>query len=159
MNFQVSKSMALLLNPNSTIVPPSFMANLTGTWLETYWQDDTPTRFEMAIAQGGNALSGNILDDGNLGEATITGEAIGRNIQFSKRYVSAFQGKILYQGLLSEDENLMQGEWGLKMYSSAYGEITDSGRWEAIRSENDLANELTQYLARKKELSLVSGVL
>jgi hypothetical protein len=134
------------------------MANLTGTWLGTYWQDDMPTRFEMAIAQGGNALSGNILDDGNLGEATITGEAIGRNIQFSKRYVSAFQGKIIYQGLLSEDENLMQGEWGLKMYSSAYGEITDSGRWEAIRSENDLANELTQYLARKKDLALVSGV-
>jgi hypothetical protein len=91
------------------------MANLTGNWIGTYWQDDMPTRFEMAIAQGGNALSGNalsgnILDDGNLGEATITGEAIGRNIQFSKRYISAFQGKILYQGLLSEDEKLMQGE-------------------------------------------------
>jgi hypothetical protein len=52
----------------------------------------------------------------------------------------------------------MQGEWTLKMYSPAYGEITDSGRWEAIRSENDLANELTQYLARKKDLALVSGV-
>jgi hypothetical protein len=135
------------------------MANLTGTWLGTYWQDDMPTRFEMVIVQGGNALSGNILDDGNLGEATITGKAIGRTIQFSKRYVSAFQGNIIYQGLLSEDENLMQGEWILKMYSPAYGEMTDSGRWEAIRSENDLANELTQYLAKKKELASVSGVL
>jgi hypothetical protein len=135
------------------------MANLTGTWLGTYWQDDMPTRFEMSIAQGGNALSGNILDDGNLGEATITGEAIGRNIQFSKRYISISQGNILYQGLLSEDEHLMQGEWILKMYSSTYGEMIDSGRWEATRSENDLANELTQYLAKKKELSLVSGVL
>lgn len=135
------------------------MVNLTGTWLGTYWQDDMPTRFEMLIAQGGNTLSGNILDDGNLGEATITGEAIGRNIQFSKRYISISQGNILYQGLLSEDENLMQGEWILKMYSPAYGEMTDSGRWEATRSENDLSNELTQYLAKKKELSLVSGVL
>jgi hypothetical protein len=134
------------------------MANLTGTWLGTYWQDDMPTRFEMAIAQGGNALSGNILDDGNLGEATITGKAIGRNIQFSKRYISAFQGNILYQGLLSEDESLMQGEWILKMYSPANGEITDSGRWEAVRSDNDLSNELTKYLAKKKELTLVSGV-
>jgi hypothetical protein len=130
------------------------MANLTGT----YWQDDTPTRFEMAIAQGGNALSGNILDDGNLGEATLTGEAIGRNIQFSKKYVSTFQGNIIYQGLLSEDENLMEGEWTLKMYSPAYGEITDSGRWEATRGENDLSDELTQYLAKEKELVLVSGV-
>jgi hypothetical protein len=135
------------------------MANLTGTWLGTYWQDDMPTRFEMSIAQGGNALSGNILDDGDLGEATITGKAIGRNIQFSKRYISIPQGKILYQGLLSEDENLMQGEWILKMSSLAYGEMTDSGRWEATRNENDLSNELTQYLAKKKELSLVSGVL
>jgi hypothetical protein len=108
---------------------------------------------------GGNALSGNILDDGNLGEATITGEVIGRNVQFSKRYVGVSQGNILYQGLLSEDENLMQGEWTLKMYSPVHGEITDSGRWEAIRSENDLANELTQYLAKKKDLALVSGVL
>jgi hypothetical protein len=135
------------------------MANLTGTWLGTYWQDDMPTRFEMSIAQGGNAINGNILDDGNLGEATITGEAIGRNIQFSKRYISISQGNILYQGLLSEDENLMQGEWILKMSSSTYGEMMDSGRWEATRSENDLSNELTQYLAKKKELSLVSGVL
>jgi hypothetical protein len=134
------------------------MANLTGTWLGTYWQDDMLTRFEMSIAQGGNALSGNILDDGDLGEATITGEAIGRNVQFSKRYVGISQGNILYQGLLSEDENLMQGEWILQMSSPAYGEMTDSGRWEATRSENDLANELTQYLAKKKELISVSGV-
>jgi hypothetical protein len=132
------------------------MANLTGTWLGTYWQNDMLTRFEMVISQVGNALSGNILDDGNLGEATITGEAIGRNVQFSKRYVSAFQGNIIYQGLLSEDENLMQGEWTLKMYSLAYGEMTDSGRWEASRSENDLSKELTQYLAKKKDLALVA---
>jgi hypothetical protein len=135
------------------------MANLTGTWLGTYWQDDMPTRFEMAITQGGNALSGNILDDGNLGEATITGEAIGRNIQFSKQYVSTSQGNILYQGLLSEDGNLMQGEWILRMYSPAYGERTDFGRWEATRSDNDLSDELTRYLAKKKELALVSGLL
>jgi hypothetical protein len=53
------------------------MANLTGTWLGTYWQDGIPTRFEMSIAQGGNALNG------NLGEATIAGEVIGRNVHFS----------------------------------------------------------------------------
>jgi hypothetical protein len=63
------------------------------------------------------------------------------------------------QALLSEDENLIQGEWVLKMYSLAYGEMTDSGRWEATRSDNDLSNELTQYLAKKKELTLVSGRL
>jgi hypothetical protein len=55
-----------------------------------------PTRFEMSIAQGGNVLSGNILDDDSQREATMTGEAIGRNVQFSKRYVGVSQGSILY---------------------------------------------------------------
>jgi hypothetical protein len=34
----------------------------------------------------------------------------------------------------------MQGEWILKMSSLAHGEMTDYGRWEATRSENDLSN-------------------
>jgi hypothetical protein len=65
----------------------------------------------------------------------------------------------VYQGLLSEDENLIGGEWILKMYSPAYGEMTDSGRWEATRSKNNLSDELTKYLVRKKELALVSGLV
>jgi hypothetical protein len=133
------------------------MANLTGTWLGTYWQEDTPTRFEMAVVQSGNALSGNILDDGNLREASMTGEATGRSIQFTKKYISISQPGIVYQGIVSEDENRMQGEWIFKVYSPAYGEIIDSGRWEATRSDDDLSGELTKHLAKKKDLALVSG--
>jgi hypothetical protein len=128
------------------------MANLSGTWLGTYWQDDTPTCFEMAIVPGGNALSGNILDDGNFREASMTGEVTGRSIQFTKKYISISQ-----PGVVSEDENRMQGDWSLKMYSPAYGEIINSGRWEATRSDDDLSGELTKYLAKKKDLALVSG--
>jgi hypothetical protein len=51
------------------------MANLSCTWIGTYWQDDLLIRFEMVIVQGGNALSGNILDEGNFREAKMAGEA------------------------------------------------------------------------------------
>jgi hypothetical protein len=51
----------------------------------------------------------------------------------------------------------MQGTW--KIYSSPNGEIIDSGRWEATRSDNDLSGELTKHLAQRKELALVSGAL
>jgi hypothetical protein len=128
------------------------MANLTGNWLGTYWQHNSPNRFEMAIAQGGNALSGNILDDNYLGEAMLTGEAIGRNIQFTKKYISGLRESILYQGVLSENEELIQGDWSMQLYSPEYGAFSDSGRWEARRSDNDLLKELTDRLTQQKEL-------
>jgi hypothetical protein len=128
------------------------MANLTGNWLGTYWQHNAPNRFEMAIAQGGNALSGNILDDNYLGEAILTGEAIGRNIQFTKKYISGLRESILYQGVLSENEELIQGDWSMQLYSPEYVAFSDSGRWEARRSDNDLLKELTDRLTKQKEL-------
>ena len=56
------------------------MANISGSWLGTYWQQGNQTRFEVTFIQNGNAIYGNILDDGHLGEATIQGEVIGRHI-------------------------------------------------------------------------------
>ena len=58
------------------------MANLSGTWLGTYWQQTNPTRFEATFIQGGNTLSGNILDGNYLGEATLSGKVIGHKINF-----------------------------------------------------------------------------
>ena len=67
------------------------IANLSGTWLGTYWQQANPTRFEVTFVQSGNTLSGNILDDNYLGEATLSGEVIGRKISFAKRYLIGSQ--------------------------------------------------------------------
>jgi hypothetical protein len=52
------------------------MANLNGSWLGTYWQHGNPTRFELTLVQSGNSLSGNILDDSYLGEASVIGDLI-----------------------------------------------------------------------------------
>ncbi|MHC5721987.1 MAG: hypothetical protein ACYTX0_60710, partial [Nostoc sp.] len=63
------------------------MADLSGNWLGTYWQDDIPTRFEATFVQSGNTFSGSILDDNYLGEAQVNGEVIGRTVSFTKRYL------------------------------------------------------------------------
>lgn len=109
------------------------MVNLSGTWLGTYWQEGIPTRFELTLVQGGNVLSGNILDDSDLGEATLTGEVIGRRITFTKKYITTHGYSVAYTGIVSEDDNFMQGQWQSGWLS---------GTWEAYRSEDNLTLKL-----------------
>jgi hypothetical protein len=113
----------------------TFMANLSGNWLGTYWQLGMATRFEVTLIHSGNTLSGNILDDGSLGEAQLSGEVIGRSIQFTKRYLTQSHYSIIYTGTLSESEDFMQGQW--RIGSSNLGGI-NSGQWEARRGGLDL---------------------
>ncbi|MBD1850929.1 hypothetical protein [Leptolyngbya sp. FACHB-711] len=116
------------------------MNDITGTWLGTYWQDGNPTRFEATFVQGGNTLSGRILDDGMLGEAQVTGDLVGRRIQFTKQYLTSSPQPIQYQGTLSEDGNTMSGKWNIgRRYS---------GSWEAHRNDNDLMASLQARLTK-----------
>ncbi len=111
------------------------MANVSGSWLGTYWQNANPTRFEVTFVQAGNTISGNILDDSPfLGEAQATGEIMGRTIRFTKRYLTTSIYPITYSGLIAEDENSMQGSWTIQGL--------ESGNWEAHRSGDDLVAEL-----------------
>lgn len=68
------------------------MADVSGSWLGTYWQNGNPTRFEVTFVQAGSTISGSILDDNPLGEAQAAGEVIGRTIQFAKQYLRLFWG-------------------------------------------------------------------
>ncbi|NJO77880.1 MAG: hypothetical protein HC827_04690 [Cyanobacteria bacterium RM1_2_2] len=108
--------------------------DITGAWLGTYWQNDQQTRFEATFSQGGNVLTGSILDDNYLGEAQISGEVVGRRIQFTKRYLTSSPTPIDYAGTLSEDANSMSGTWKI---GRAF-----SGQWEAHRSNTDLMADL-----------------
>lgn len=110
------------------------MANISGDWLGTYWQQDLPTRFEASLVQGGNTMSGSVLDDNRLGEAYVAGEVVGRAIQFTKRYVTGTQIPIAYIGTIAEDEQSMRGTWQIQGF--------DSGQWEAHRAGENLVAEL-----------------
>lgn len=107
------------------------MTDLSGMWLGTYWQRESPTRFEATLVQGGNALSGSILDSGYLGEAQLSGTVSGRQVRFVKRYLTSTQTTIDYIGTVSEDGNHITGQWSISGF--------DAGPWEAHRSDNDLS--------------------
>jgi hypothetical protein len=117
------------------------MIDITGTWLGTYWQAGDPTRFEVAFVQGGANITGRILDDGQLGEAQVSGEISGRSIRFLKQYLTGARHAVTYTGTLSEDGNSMQGKWSL--------DRRHSGSWEAHRSTDDLMAALNNRLAQQ----------
>jgi len=122
------------------------MADVSGAWLGTYWQKGFLTRFEVSLLQSGNTLSGSILDDNYLGEASLNGEVIGRRISFIKRYLSGSRHSVNYTGTVSEDENFMQGQWVVDNF--------DSGSWEAHRSGDNLMVELQTRLAEQVPMSI-----
>ena len=121
------------------------MADLTGSWLGTYWQNGEPTRFEATLVQGGNSLSGNILDDGPLGEANLTGEVVGRSVSFVKQYVTTQNLAIHYNGTISEEGDYMKGEWSFTQRTRRTTIV--SGNWEAHRGGKSLMDELRKQLA------------
>lgn len=122
------------------------MTDISGTWLGTYWQQEIPTRFEMTLIQGGNIVTGNILDDSSLGEAQLTGEVIGRRISFIKRYLTTSTEAVTYVGTISENEDYMQGQWSIKLW--------DFGAWEAKRSGESLLADFQTRLEKRVSLTI-----
>jgi hypothetical protein len=117
------------------------MADISGSWLGTYWQDGEPTRFEATFVQSGAILSGSVLDDSPLGEAQVAGEVVGLSVQFIKRYLTSSPLPIQYMGTIATDEHSMQGTWHL--------DKRHSGTWEAHRSNDDLMATLKNLLSAK----------
>ena len=106
------------------------MSNISGMWLGTYWQRGIPTRFEVTLIQGKNILSGRILDQSNLGDATIIGKVIGKSISFRKTYLTGSCHSIDYIGTIGDDLNSMNGTWQEDYFNR--------GNWEAHRQDDNL---------------------
>lgn len=113
--------------------------NISGCWLGTYWQAGQPIQFEAAFVQGGSVVDGRMLDANYLGESSVKGELLGHRIFFIKRYLTTSPNPIRYSGALSEEGNYMYGHWRIGSF--------DSGRWEAYRSHDGLAEELAAFVA------------
>ncbi|MEO1374334.1 MAG: hypothetical protein AAFW70_08460 [Cyanobacteria bacterium J06635_10] len=122
------------------------MADVNGTWLGTYWQNGNPTRFEVVLVQSGNSLTGNVLDDGYLGEAKLSGDVIGSRISFIKRYFTSSPDAVEYIGTISEDEDYIQGQWKITSW--------DFGPWEARRSGESLSLEVGKKAAKKTPITI-----
>lgn len=96
--------------------------------------------------QSGNTLTGNILDDGNLGEANLSGQVIGTNVSFTKTYLNQPFYHIRYVGILSADSDTIDGDWTIQ---TLY--IQDSGKWTAHRTQEDLSQEFSSLLTKKAD--------
>ncbi|MHC5598960.1 MAG: hypothetical protein ACYTXC_23970 [Nostoc sp.] len=122
------------------------MADLSGNWLGTYWQDDIPSRFEATFVQSGNTFSGSILDDNYLGEAQVNGEVIGQTVSFTKRYLISSPVPVRYTGIVSENEDYMQGKWNIGLQYS--------GVWSARRGGENLIVDLQTRLEQQTSLTM-----
>ncbi|MEB3231138.1 MAG: hypothetical protein VKJ64_09020 [Leptolyngbyaceae bacterium] len=120
------------------------MTDITGSWLGSYWQNGSATRFEATFVQANNAVSGRIADDGPQGEADISGDIIGRHIEFIKQYL-CHPERIRYTGTISEDGNFMSGKWTIGP--------RHSGTWEAYRGEDEFTISLQKRLAKQTTLT------
>ena len=120
------------------------MINISGMWLGTYWQRRIPTRFEFSLIQANNILSGRILDQNSLGEATIIGKVIGKSISFRKTYLMGSCHSIDYIGTIGDDFNSMNGTWQEDSFNQ--------GNWEAHRQDDNLIIDLSY--SRSKLITL-----
>lgn len=100
--------------------------DLSGTWDGTFDYPDVPeagpiTPFLATIAERAGVLKGTVIepheyDPGTTAHAVILGQRIGRNVHFAKDYQNAgedYRETVLYHGLLSEDGDLISGEWSI----------------------------------------------
>jgi hypothetical protein len=117
------------------------MMDISGTWLGTFWQDDQPTRFEASLVEGGNTLSGNILDDGWLGDALVAGDRLGSRINFTKRYLSGTHDLVAYSGVIEASGDSMRGTWRIGQ--------NFEGPWEAHRKVDDLMGEFMRQMEKQ----------
>ena len=120
------------------------MADISGSWLGTYWQHQ-PVRFEMTLVQGGTTISGNILDDSYLGEASLTGTVNGRSVSFVKSYVGGARHQVRYSGTVSRKGDYMEGVWSI---------YAVSGAWSAQRHNDTFSLEFKQLLEEKQPATL-----
>ena len=77
--------------------------------------------------------------DSYLGEAKLSGEVIGLNIQFIKRYLATSPDPVNYTGTLAESEDFLHGKWCLGRFAS--------GPWSARSGGENLIADLKARLS------------
>lgn len=108
--------------------------SLDGSWAGSYGYRGgrLPVAFEAAFTFAANGVdfTGWIRDNGPGGDAHIVGKQLGRNITFTKFYISpmtdTMTGKVAYSGVVSDDGNSITGQWKLGIF--------DTGPWHINRA-------------------------
>ncbi|MEH2039222.1 MAG: hypothetical protein V7K26_23385 [Nostoc sp.] len=86
------------------------------------------------------------MDDNYLGEAQVNGEVIRRTVSFTKRYLITSPVPVRYTGIVSENEDYIQGKWNIGLQYS--------GVWEARRGGENLIVDLQTRLEQQTPLTM-----
>ncbi|HEY9785208.1 MAG TPA: hypothetical protein V6D17_07385 [Candidatus Obscuribacterales bacterium] len=123
--------------------------SVQGGWRGRYFYagDSTPHGFEAVFVEMNGIIEGNILDDDELGEATVGGKFTFPFIKFTKIYRSPGTQPVSYQGEMTEDGTTLTGRWTISS-ADVYG------TWTAKRFEEgeDLKIEDLEQVELKVEV-------
>ena len=106
--------------------------------------------FEAVFLQNDSRLEGNILDDGPLGEAVVTGSFVYPSINFTKVYRAGGQPPIYYSGTMSEDGKTLAGTW--EVHSQKVKQPLARGTWTARRYDDVIELDMETLFEKQKEL-------
>lgn len=130
--------------------------SIAGSWRGRYFYpaSSEPHGFEAVFIDADGVLEGNILDDGQLGEADVAGRFHFPHVKFSKSYRSGLQ-PVRYEGRMSDDGKTLSGRW--------YLGVDGSGTWtakryedgEELKLESEETHELQASGEKKQELAPV----
>lgn len=121
-------------------------AGITGSWWGNYYYSSANKAygFEAVFVENNGALSGNILDMGTLGEATVSGTFTCPAVGFTKVYYKGGNAPVTYVGTLASDGKSMSGTWQIPP--------TVRGNWIAWRiDEEEGPEDLTLEEATEEE--------
>lgn len=128
---------------------------MQGSWRGRYFYTGNvhqPCGFEAVFLESNGIIDGNILDDGNLGEASVGGTFTYPSIAFTKAYRQAGLSPVSYKGTMSEDGNRLSGTWAIR--SGFSGTWTTkgnwSGTWVAVRLDGEEMLEFDETLGDER---------
>ena len=122
--------------------------SVQGEWLGNYYYAGSGQAFgfQAVFVQSGATVEGNILDNGQLGEAKVVGSFTYPNIAFTKMY-HAGRNAVEYRGTINEEGDCLSGTWTIDMMTQS-GKLSTNGTWSAWRNledeEEDLRDRETQ---------------
>lgn len=127
-----------------------------GGWLGTYAYTGVlrrlpPVRFEATLTEpdAEGRFAGTILDDGQAGEADVSGGQGGRGVRFSKTYKKKRMAPVSYEGTLADDGRTMRGTW--RIADTARGDWDARRLWSASEADAALSEADDWGRARPEE--------
>lgn len=128
--------------------------DLTGIWDGLYRYKDVPdaapaTPFLATIKETSGAFTGTVLEPHEFDDLTIGATIHGRrdmcDSQFAKDYETDdeyYRETVQYRGTLSEDGEMITGEWSIGHWAGAFEMTRELGASEALAEKVSVAVEL-----------------